>query len=124
VLFAVVLLVVFARPPTPVCTTGLAGSNIDQACRLQSAPRPDPAEEPSLPLPPPATPPAGMSFPFGPVIRQPALGRHTGSVILLHGLGDTGEGAYFVSWAACLVGMHRSVPCKLPADACRYLTCK
>lgn len=31
-------------------------------------------------------------FAFGPVIRQPALGRHTGSVILLHGLGDTGEG--------------------------------
>jgi hypothetical protein len=31
-------------------------------------------------------------FPFGPVIRQPALGRHTGSVILLHGLGDTGDG--------------------------------
>lgn len=30
---------------------------------------------------------------FGPIIRQPALGRHTGSVILLHGLGDTGEGA-------------------------------
>ncbi|PSC76869.1 acyl-thioesterase 2 [Micractinium conductrix] len=30
--------------------------------------------------------------PFGPVIRQPALGRHTGSVILLHGLGDTGDG--------------------------------
>lgn len=29
---------------------------------------------------------------FGPVIRQPALGRHTGSVILLHGLGDTGDG--------------------------------
>ncbi|KAL4459022.1 hypothetical protein ABPG75_013887 [Micractinium tetrahymenae] len=29
---------------------------------------------------------------FGPVIRQPALGRHTGSVILLHGLGDTGNG--------------------------------
>ncbi len=29
---------------------------------------------------------------FGPVIRQPALGRHTGSVIMLHGLGDTGDG--------------------------------
>lgn len=27
-----------------------------------------------------------------PVVRQPALGRHTGSVILLHGLGDTAEG--------------------------------
>lgn len=36
-------------------------------------------------------------FAFGPVIRQPALGRHTGSVILLHGLGDTGEGK-----AACM----------------------
>lgn len=29
---------------------------------------------------------------FGPVIRQPALSRHTGSVIMLHGLGDTGNG--------------------------------
>ncbi|PRW60012.1 Acyl- thioesterase 1 [Chlorella sorokiniana] len=29
---------------------------------------------------------------FGPIVRQPALGRHTGSVILLHGLGDTAEG--------------------------------
>lgn len=27
-----------------------------------------------------------------PIVRQPALGRHTGSVILLHGLGDTAEG--------------------------------
>jgi hypothetical protein len=29
---------------------------------------------------------------FGPTIRQPALGRHSASVILLHGLGDTAEG--------------------------------
>lgn len=33
-------------------------------------------------------------FPFGPIIRQAAQGRHTGSVILLHGLGDTGDGAH------------------------------
>ena len=29
---------------------------------------------------------------FGPVVRQPATGRHSASVLLLHGLGDTADG--------------------------------
>lgn len=29
---------------------------------------------------------------FGPIISYPALSRHTGTVIMLHGLGDTGNG--------------------------------
>lgn len=29
---------------------------------------------------------------FGPLITQPAAGRHSATLIMLHGLGDTGEG--------------------------------
>lgn len=71
-LLASLLFAAFGPSSSQTCTTG----STQEACAIHHSPA------------------APKMRAFGPIIRQPALsGRHSASVILLHGLGDTANGA-------------------------------